>query len=137
MYSERLAWEMGFEKDPMDNLGRLRDEMMRAVRLVVDSGIHYKHWTREQAIDYMADNTGMALTDVTTEIERYMVDPGQALAYKVGMLKILALREKAKLALGDKFDLKQFHNEVLTHGALPLVVLERVIDDWIAKRQKA
>ncbi|MET3118201.1 uncharacterized protein (DUF885 family) [Undibacterium sp. GrIS 1.8] len=137
LYSERLAWEMGFEKDPMDNLGRLRDEMMRAVRLVVDSGIHYKHWTREQAIDYMADNTGMALTDVTTEIERYMVDPGQALAYKVGMLKILALREKAKLALGDKFDLKQFHNEVLTHGALPLVVLERVIDDWIAKRQKA
>ncbi|MFZ6674666.1 DUF885 domain-containing protein [Undibacterium sp. Xuan67W] len=137
LYAERLAWELGFEKDPMDNLGRLRDEMMRAVRLVVDSGIHYKHWTREQAIQYMTDNTGMALTDVTAEIERYMVDPGQALAYKVGMLKILALREKAKLALGDKFDLKQFHNEVLTHGALPLVVLERVIDDWIAKRKKA
>ncbi|MCU6433241.1 DUF885 domain-containing protein [Undibacterium sp. Jales W-56] len=136
LYAERLAWELGFEKDPMDNLGRLRDEMMRAVRLVVDSGIHYKHWTREQAIQYMTDNTGMALTDVTAEIERYMVDPGQALAYKVGMLKILALREKAKLALGDQFDLKQFHNEVLTHGALPLVVLERVIDDWIAKRKK-
>ncbi|MFZ6812835.1 DUF885 domain-containing protein [Undibacterium sp. Rencai35W] len=137
LYAERLAWEMGFEKDAMDNLGRLQAEMMRSVRLVVDTGIHYKHWTREQAIDYMTENTGMAIKDVTAEIERYMVDPGQALAYKVGMLKILALREKAKLALGDKFDLKQFHNEVLTHGALPLVVLERVIDDWIAKRKKA
>jgi len=135
LYAERLAWELGFEKDPLDNLGRLRDEMMRAVRLVVDSGIHYKHWTREQAIAYMMDNTGMAETDVTAEIERYFVDPGQALAYKAGMLKILELREKAKQALGPKFQLSEFHDQVLTHGALPLALLERVIDDWIKQKQ--
>ncbi len=131
LYAERLAWELGFEKDPLDNLGRLRDEMMRAVRLVVDSGIHYKRWTREQAIAYMMENTGMAESDVTAEIERYFVDPGQALAYKAGMLKILELREKAKQALGPKFKLSEFHDQVLTHGSLPLALLERVIDDWI------
>lgn len=133
LYSERLAWELGFEKSPLDNLGRLRDEMMRATRLVVDTGIHYKHWTREQAIQYMMENTGMTESDVTAEIERYFVDPGQALAYKTGMLKILELREKAKNELGAKFDLKQFHNEVLTHGALPLALLEQVIDDYIKR----
>ncbi len=135
LYSERLAWELGFEKNPLDNLGRLRDEMMRAVRLVVDSGLHYKHWTREQAISYMMENTGMAESDVTAEIERYIVDPGQALAYKVGMLKILALREKAKQQIGPKFDIKQFHDQVLIHGALPLELLQRVIDDWIATQK--
>ena len=132
LYAERLAWELGFEKDPLDNLGRLRDEMMRAVRLVVDTGIHYKRWTREQAIQYMMENTGMAESDVTAEIERYFVDPGQALAYKVGMLKILQLREKAKAELGEQFDLAQFHDQVLDNGALPLELLERVIDDWVA-----
>jgi uncharacterized protein (DUF885 family) len=132
LYAERLAWELGFEKDPLDNLGRLRDEMMRAVRLVVDTGIHYKRWTREQAIQYMLENTGMAESDVTAEIERYFVDPGQALAYKVGMLKILQLREKAKAELGEQFDLAQFHDQVLDNGALPLELLERVIDDWVA-----
>jgi uncharacterized protein (DUF885 family) len=136
LYSERLAYELGFEKDPLDNLGRLRDEMMRATRLVVDSGIHYKHWTREQAITYMMDNTGMAEGDVTAEVERYFVDPGQALAYKVGMLKILALREHARQELGARFELKQFHNQVLSHGALPMKVLEQVINDWIAERKK-
>ena len=136
LYAERLAYEMGFQQQPLDNLGRLRDEMMRATRLVVDSGIHYKHWTREQAIAYMMDNTGMAEGDVTAEVERYFVAPGQALAYKVGMLKILALREHAKQQLGDKFDLKQFHNEVLSHGALPLSVLEGVVNDWIARRKQ-
>jgi uncharacterized protein (DUF885 family) len=135
LYAERLAYELGFEKDPLDNLGRLRDEMMRAVRLVVDSGIHYKHWTREQAIQYMMDNTGMAETDVTAEIERYFVDPGQALAYKAGMLRILELREKAKQELGPKFTLAEFHDQVLTHGALPLALLERVIDEWIAQKK--
>jgi uncharacterized protein (DUF885 family) len=135
LYAERLAWELGFEKDPLDNLGRLRYEMMRAVRLDDDSGIHYKHWTREQAIQYMMDNTGMAESDVTAEIERYFVDPGQALAYKAGMLKILELREKAKQALGPKFTLAEFHDQVLTHGALPLALLERVIDDWIQQKQ--
>lgn len=133
LYAERLAWELGFEDDPLDNLGRLRDEMMRAVRLVVDSGIHYKHWTREEAIAYMMDNTGMAESDVTAEIERYFVAPGQALAYKAGMLKILELREKAKTALGPKFTLAAFHDQVLSHGALPLALLERVIDQWIAQ----
>jgi uncharacterized protein (DUF885 family) len=133
LYAERLAWEMGFEKDPLDNLGRLRDEMMRAVRLVVDSGIHYKHWSREQAIAYMLENTGMGEGDVTAEIERYFVAPGQALAYKAGMLKILELREKAKQALGDKFKLSEFHDQMLTHGALPLSLVERVVDDWIAR----
>ncbi len=137
LYAERLTYELGFEKDPLDNLGRLRDEMMRAVRLVVDSGIHYKHWTREQAIQYMMDNTGMAETDVTAEIERYFVDPGQALAYKAGMLKILELREKAKQELGSKFTLAEFHDQVLTHGALPLALLERVIDEWIAQKKAA
>lgn len=137
LYSERLAWELGFEKDPLDNLGRLRDEMMRAVRLVVDSGIHYKRWTREQAVAYMMENTGMAESDVTAEIERYFVNPGQALAYKAGMLKILALREKAKQALGSKFKLSEFHDQVLTHGSLPLALLERVVDDWIKVKQGA
>jgi uncharacterized protein (DUF885 family) len=133
LYTERLAWELGFENDPLDNLGRLRDEMMRAVRLVVDTGIHAKKWTREQAVAYMLENTGMVETDVVAEIERYFVMPGQALGYKVGMLKILELRERAKAALGPKFDLRQFHNQVLTVGSLPMVLLERVIDDWIAK----
>lgn len=137
LYTERLAWELGFEKDPLDNLGRLRDEMMRAVRLVVDTGIHSKKWTREQAIQYMLDNTGMVETDVVAEIERYFVAPGQALGYKVGMIKILELREKAKKELGDKFDIRQFHNVVLKTGALPMVLLERVVDDWIAKTKGA
>ncbi|HEY0179591.1 MAG TPA: DUF885 domain-containing protein [Dokdonella sp.] len=134
LYAEHLARELGFENDPLDDLGCLRDEMMRAVRLVVDSGIHYKHWTREQAIGYMIDNTGMAESDVTAEIERYFVDPGQALAYKVGMLKILALRDAAKRTLGPKFRLADFHDQVLTHGALPLSLLERVIDDWLGRQ---
>lgn len=137
LYTERLAWELGFQKDPLDNLGRLRDEMMRAVRLVVDTGIHSKKWTREQAIQYMLDNTGMVETDVVAEIERYFVAPGQALGYKVGMIKILELREKAKKELGDKFDIRQFHNVVLKTGALPMVLLERAVDDWIAKTKGA
>jgi uncharacterized protein (DUF885 family) len=136
LYGERLAYELGFGKAPLDQLGRLRDEMMRATRLVVDSGIHYKRWSREQAIAYMVEHTGMAEREVSAEVERYMVTPGQVLAYKVGMMKIMALREHARQQLGDKFDLKQFHNEVLTHGALPLTVLEGVIKDWIATRKK-
>lgn len=137
LYAERLAWELGFEPDPLDNLGRLRDEMMRAVRLVVDSGIHHKHWTREQAIDYMLENTGMSRTDVVAEIERYFVMPGQALAYKAGMLKILTLREKSKQALGEKFRLADFHDQMLEHGSLPLALLERVVDDWLKARGAA
>jgi uncharacterized protein (DUF885 family) len=137
LYSERLAWELGFENDPLDNVGRLQAELFRGVRLVVDTGIHHKRWTREQAIDYMLKNTGMAETDVISEIERYIVMPGQATSYKVGMMKILALREKAKAALGDKFDLKAFHDAVLKNGAVPLNILERLIDRYIADAKVA
>jgi uncharacterized protein (DUF885 family) len=137
LYAERLAWETGFEKNPMDNLGRLRDEMFRACRLVVDTGLHAKHWTREQAIKYMLDNTGMGEKEITSEIERYLVMPGQALAYKVGMLKILELREKAKSELGDKFDIRDFHDVVLKNGAMPLTVLEHVVNDYIARKKAA
>ncbi|MGI9550045.1 MAG: DUF885 domain-containing protein, partial [Aurantibacter sp.] len=132
LYSEQLAWELGFyENDPFGNLGRLQAEMFRAVRLVVDTGIHYKKWTREEAIDYMVANTGMTTTEVTTEIERYIVMPGQACAYKIGMMKILELREKAKKALGDRFVLKEFHNVVLKNGAVPLDILGELIDEYI------
>jgi uncharacterized protein (DUF885 family) len=134
LYAERLAWEIGLYKDdPYGDLGRLQAEMFRAVRLVVDSGIHAKAWTREQAIDYMVKTTGMGESEVTSEIERYMALPGQALAYKIGQLKILELREKARTALGEKFNLKDFHTVVLENGAVPLTVLERLVDEWIAK----
>ncbi|WP_298320893.1 DUF885 family protein [uncultured Aquimarina sp.] len=137
LYSEQLAWELGFYKnDPFGNLGRLQAEMFRAVRLVVDTGIHHKKWTREQAINYMVQNTGMTTTEVTTEIERYIVWPGQACAYKIGMLKILELREKAKKKLGDRFDLRDFHNAVLKNGAVPLDILEEIIDAYIESVQK-
>jgi uncharacterized protein (DUF885 family) len=135
LYAERLASEMGLTPDPLDQLGRLRDEMMRAVRLVVDTGIHHKRWSREEAIAYMMEHTGMAEKEVTVEVERYFVAPGQALAYKVGMLTILGLREHARQELGEKFDLKAFHHEILSHGAMPMTVLERVVQDWIAARR--
>ena len=105
--------------------------MFRAVRLVVDTGIHFKKWTREEAIDYMVENTGMTTSEVTTEIERYIVMPGQACAYKIGMIKILELREKAKNELGEDFDLREFHNVVLKNGAVPLDILEQIVDDYI------
>lgn len=134
LYTERLAWELGFyDNDPFGNLGRLQAEMWRAVRLVVDSGIHFKKWTREEAIEYMIANTGMNRAEVVTEIERYIVLPGQACSYKVGMMKILELRAKAKQKLGDKFELKAFHNAVLKNGAVPLEVLELIIDDYISE----
>lgn len=135
LYAERLAWELGFQDDPYDNIGRLQAELFRAVRLVVDTGIHAKRWSREQAIDYMADNTGMAYSDVVSEIERYFVMPGQALAYKIGMTKFMELRERARLALGESFDIREFHNVVLTNGALPLNILEGLVDEWIAERE--
>ena len=135
LYAERLAWEAGYEKDPYDNLGRLQDELLRAVRLVVDTGIHRKRWTREQAIDYMYSNTGMAYQGVVTEIERYFVIPGQATAYKVGMLKILELRDHAKQTLGDRFDIRQFHDVVIGNGDMPLDVLEQQVNRWIESRK--
>jgi uncharacterized protein (DUF885 family) len=134
VYAERLGWEMGFENDPLDNLGRLQAEMFRAVRLVVDTGIHRKHWTRQQAIDYMLEKTGMARSDVVSEIERYFVLPGQALAYKIGMLRILDLRARSQAQLGSAFDIRQFHAIVLGSGAMPLGILEKQVDAWIAHR---
>jgi uncharacterized protein (DUF885 family) len=134
LYAERLAAEIGLYKDdPFGDLGRLQAEMLRAVRLVVDTGIHAKGWTREQAIDYMTGTTGMTESDATSEVERYMALPGQACAYKVGQLKILELRDKAQKELGPKFNLKDFHTVVLENGAVPLTVLERLVDEWITK----
>ena len=137
LYAERLAWELGFQNEPYGNLGRLQAELLRAVRLVVDTGIHHKRWTREKAIDYMASTTGIAMTDVESEIERYIVWPGQALGYKVGMLKIMQLRAKAKKTLGEKYDIRQFHNVVLKNGAVPLTILEALVDDYIASGGKS
>jgi len=132
LYAEKLAWEYGFHKEPYSNLGRLQAELFRAVRLVVDTGIHHKRWTREDAIAYMEQNTGMPTGDVVTEIERYIVYPGQACAYKMGELKILELRDKAKSELGDKFNIKEFHNVILQDGAMPLDLLEKVVQEYIA-----
>lgn len=137
LYTEQLAYELGFyEKDSFGNLGRLQAEIWRAVRLVVDTGIHHKKWTREKAIDYMVANTGLTTTEVVTEIERYIVMPGQACSYKIGMMKILELRAKAKKVLGNRFDLKQFHNVVLKNGAVPLTILEELVDEYIKENEK-
>lgn len=137
LYSERVAWELGFQDDPYDNIGRLQAELFRGVRLVVDTGIHAKRWTREQAIEYMQANTGMAETDVVSEIERYIVLPGQATAYKVGMMEILKLREEAKAALGDKFDLREFHDVLLKSGSVPLTLMRELVMKYIADKQAA
>ncbi|MGH8247125.1 MAG: DUF885 domain-containing protein, partial [Gammaproteobacteria bacterium] len=135
LYSERLAWEAGYQNDPFSNLGRLQAELFRAVRLVVDTGIHRKRWTREQAIEYMSTNTGMTERDVIAEIERYFVRPGQATAYKIGMIRILNLRDRAKQALGDRFDIRAFHDVVIGNGDMPLAVLEQEVDRWIRAKQ--
>jgi uncharacterized protein (DUF885 family) len=134
LYAEQVAAEHGFQNDSYDRLGYLSDQMMRACRLVVDTGIHRKRWTREQAIDYMRAKTGMPEQEATAEIERYIVMPGQATAYMVGRLKILELRERARQRLGERFDLREFHDVVLKNGAVPLTILERIVDDWIASR---
>jgi uncharacterized protein (DUF885 family) len=135
LYAETLWDELGMETDPYQRFGGLNDEMLRAMRLVVDSGIHAKGWTREQAIRYMLDNSGMSETEVTAEVERYIAIPGQALAYKIGALTILRLRAEAEQALGPRFDLRDFHAQVLMSGALPMPVLEQKIHDWIASRR--
>ncbi|PLW84351.1 DUF885 domain-containing protein [Kineobactrum sediminis] len=136
LYSELVAWEMGmYENDPYGDLGRLKAELFRAVRLVVDTGLHHKKWTREQAIAYMAETTGTAQSDVVAEIERYMAWPGQALGYKLGMLNIVNQRNKAKAALGEDFDIREFHDVVLLGGAVPMTVLNEKIDMWIASKE--
>ena len=131
LYSEQLAVEVGMTKNLYDELGVLQSEMFRANRLVVDTGLHYKKWTREKAMDYMKRTTGMSDTEVRVEIERYIVWPGQATSYKMGMLKILELRQKAQDSLGEKFDIKKFHTIVLDQGIVPLFILEDIINQWI------
>ena len=132
LYSESLGDELGFFKDPYQRYGHLNDEMLRAMRLVVDTGIHNEGWSRDRAIAYMLDNSAMSRTDATSEVERYIAIPSQALAYKVGQLTIRRLRTKAETALGNRFDVRAFHAQVLDTGALPMAVLEAKIDDWIA-----
>ena len=132
LYSEQLAVEVGMTKNLYDELGVLQSEMFRANRLVVDTGMHYKRWTREEAMAYMKKTTGMSDTEVRVEIERYIVWPGQATSYKMGMLKILELRKKAQDALGEKFDIRKFHTVVLDQGIVPLFILEDIIDEWIS-----
>lgn len=131
LYAERLGLEVGFYQTPYTNFGRLSYEMWRACRLVVDTGLHSRGWTRQQAIDYMAENSGLSMNNVTSEVDRYISWPGQALAYKTGELKIRELRAKAEATLREKFDIRAFHDTVLANGALPLSVLETVVLDWI------
>ncbi len=135
LYAETLGYDMGFYADPIQRMGTLDDEMLRAMRLVVDTGLHSKGWTREQSIKYMLDNSSMGETDATNEVERYIAIPSQALAYKLGALTIQRLRRKAKNELGPKFDIRDFHAQVLMTGALPLPVLEQKIDRWIASKK--
>lgn len=137
LYAERLAWEMGlYEDDPAGDIGRLRDELHRAIRLVTDTGMHALGWTREEAIEYMFQNEGLEMSEVVVEIERYAVWPGQALGYKMGQLEILRLREEAREALGEDFDLREFHDVLLLDGGLPLPVLEQRVQDWVASQQE-
>ena len=137
LYAETLGYEMGFYEDPWQHWGTLDDEMLRAMRLVVDTGLHTKGWSREQAIDYMLANSGMGRTDATAEVERYVAIPGQALAYKIGSLTIQRLRRKAEKELGPRFDIRAFHEQVLGSGALPMAVLEAKIERWIAAEKRA
>ena len=136
LYSEFIPKEMGFYADPYSDFGRLSMELWRAARLVVDTGLHDKRWTRQQAIDYLSENTPNSLSDATNAIERYIVMPGQATAYKIGMLEILRLREHAKAELGDKFDLREYQDVVLANGAVPLSVLADLVNEWIAKKKE-
>ncbi|MGB5689058.1 MAG: DUF885 domain-containing protein [Woeseiaceae bacterium] len=132
LYSERLGYDLGLYQDPYSRFGQLTYDMWRAVRLVVDTGMHYKGWTRQQAIDFFKDNAAKTEHDIVNEIDRYIAWPGQALAYKIGQLKILTLRERAEIELGDKFDIRAFHDELLGAGALPLDLLELRMDAWMA-----
>jgi uncharacterized protein (DUF885 family) len=133
LYAERLGKETGFYQDPYSDFGRLTYEMWRACRLVVDTGMHALGWTRQQAIDYMASHTALSLHEVTTEIDRYIAWPGQALGYKMGELKIRELRARAARARGARFDLREFHDVVLRNGSVPLDVLEREVADYLGE----
>lgn len=136
LYSERLGKEIGFYQDPYSDYGRLEADIWRAIRLVVDTGVHYKHWTRQQMVDYFHEHSAIDEPNIQAEVDRYIAWPGQALGYKMGQLKILELRQKAQTALGPKFDLKAFHDVVLDSGALPMDLLEKQVDLWIASQKK-
>jgi uncharacterized protein (DUF885 family) len=136
LYSERLGYDLGLYKDPYSRFGQLTYDQWRAVRLVVDTGMHQMDWTRQQAIDYFMANAAKTETDIVNEIDRYIAWPGQALAYKIGQLKILELRDRAKAALGDRFDIRAFHDTILATGAVPLEILERTVDDWIEAQKQ-
>jgi uncharacterized protein (DUF885 family) len=137
LYTEHLGKDVGFYQDPYSDYGRLEADMWRAIRLVVDTGVHHDKWTRDQMVQYFHDHSAIDETTIQSEVDRYIAWPGQALAYKVGQLKILELRDRAKKALGGKFDIRAFHDEVLDSGALPLDVLEARIDGWIAAQKAA
>ena len=134
LYTESLGKELGLYTDPYQYFGTLSAEMHRAIRLVVDTGLHAMGWTREQAIQYSLENEAESKASITSEIERYMANPGQALSYKIGQLKILELRNRAEQALGDDFDIREFHQLVLQTGCIPLAILEEQIDEWIKTR---
>jgi uncharacterized protein (DUF885 family) len=137
LYAERLGYDMGLYDDPYDRMGQLAYDMWRAVRLVVDTGMHTKGWSRDRAIQYFMDNSPKTRQDVVNEIDRYISWPGQALGYKIGQLKISELRDRASAALGDRFDVRDYNDAVLATGSVPLAVLERHIDAWIAERKAA
>jgi uncharacterized protein (DUF885 family) len=134
-YAERLGKEVGFYQNPYSEYGRLENEMWRSVRLVVDTGVHYKHWSRQQMIDFFREHTAMDDQNIQTEVDRYIAWPGQALAYKIGQMEILELRERARKALGPKFDIRAFHKAVLDEGPLPLDILDARINAWIAAQK--
>jgi uncharacterized protein (DUF885 family) len=135
LYSEKIPKEIGFYEDPYSDFGRLAMELWRSIRLVVDTGIHAKKWTREQAIDYYKENSPNAESDAVKMVERHIVMPGQATAYKIGMNKILELREMAREELGEDFDIREFHDVVLTNGSVPLNILENLVNEWIEKKK--
>ena len=135
LYAETLGYEMGFYADPYSRFGALNYQMWRAVRLVIDTGIHAFGWSRQQAIDYFKANSAKSEREIVVEVDRYIVMPGQALAYKIGQRKLLELRERAARELGARFDLRAFHDAILAEGSLPLDVLEARIDGWIAQRK--
>jgi uncharacterized protein (DUF885 family) len=135
LYSERLGREVGHFEDPYSLYGHLEDEMLRAIRLVVDTGLHHKRWTRQQVVDFFHAHSAQDEVDIQSETDRYIVWPAQALGYKIGQLQILELRERARRELGERFDVRAFHDEVLGAGSLPLDVLESRIDAWIATRK--
>jgi uncharacterized protein (DUF885 family) len=135
LYAERLGKEVGFYQDPYYDYGRLQDEMLRAIRLVVDTGLHAKHWTRDQVVKFFHDHSSIDEPSVQSETDRYIGNPGQALGYKIGQLTILRLREHAKDELGAAFDLRAFHDEVIGAGALPLDLLEQRMNAWVARRR--